>query len=94
MKSAAEPPVVVGIDGAGQARRAARWAAGEAATRGVPLRPAYSIGTDFSGPRRTDGDSATDTFTWHRWHRFGMPGLAASTMSSTPLERGMPCSPR
>jgi len=31
-------PVVVGIDGSGSAERSARWAAAEAARRGVPLR--------------------------------------------------------
>ncbi|WP_039923425.1 universal stress protein [Amycolatopsis decaplanina] len=38
MPSAAEGAVVVGIDGSGSARRAAVWAAGEAAKRGERLR--------------------------------------------------------
>jgi nucleotide-binding universal stress UspA family protein len=37
-------PVAVGIDGSGMSLAALRWAAGEAATRGVPLRVVHSWG--------------------------------------------------
>ncbi|MEU9314738.1 universal stress protein [Streptomyces sp. NPDC048295] len=42
-------PVVVGTDGSGQATRAVRWAAREAAARGRPLRIVYATGTSHGG---------------------------------------------
>ncbi|GAA2425058.1 universal stress protein [Streptomyces pulveraceus] len=42
-------PVVVGTDGSDHATRAVRWAAGEAAARGRPLRIVYATGTSHGG---------------------------------------------
>ncbi|MFE6667254.1 universal stress protein [Streptomyces sp. NPDC057697] len=42
-------PVVVGTDGSDHATRAVRWAAGEAAGRGRPLRIVYATGTSHGG---------------------------------------------
>ncbi|MEE1742901.1 MULTISPECIES: universal stress protein [unclassified Streptomyces] len=50
-------PVVVGTDGSDHAMRAVRWAVGEAAARGRPLRIVYATGTDHGRPylSREDG---------------------------------------
>lgn len=49
-------PVVVGTDGSGHATRAVRWAVGEAAARGRPLRIVYATGTDHGRPYLSQED--------------------------------------
>ncbi|MEU2674473.1 universal stress protein [Streptomyces sp. NPDC007164] len=49
-------PVVVGTDGSDHATRAVRWAVGEAAARGRPLRIVYATGTGHGGPYLSQED--------------------------------------
>ncbi|MFD8821349.1 universal stress protein [Streptomyces sp. NPDC059605] len=50
-------PVVVGTDGSDHATRAVRWAAGEAAARGRPLRIVYATATGHGRPYLSREDS-------------------------------------
>lgn len=62
MSGAKKRQIIVGIDGSGQAERAALWAADEAAARNATLRLIYAIRTDLSGTlTATEYQAAVET---------------------------------